>query len=103
MVSTRSSRTPHRDSWRTNRYGSTGATSPPSSFRKIRVVLDLANLVDVPLGVRGDFQHPLPAVDHLSIISKAVPTQVVVGGLDIFDHGGCAVPETSREPRSSPC
>jgi hypothetical protein len=32
-----------------------------------------------------------------------VATQVVVGGLDIFDHGGCAAPETSREPRSSPC
>jgi hypothetical protein len=53
--------------------------------------LDSASLahlgpVDVPLSVRGDFQHPLPAVDHLSVISEAVATQVVVGSLDIFDE-----------------
>ena len=54
---------------------------------KIWIVLDLANLLNVPLGVRGDLQHPLPAIDQLSI-SEAVGPHVVIGGLDVFDHGG---------------
>jgi hypothetical protein len=54
--------------------------------RKVRVVLDFANLLDMPLGMGGDFQHPLPAVNNLSI-SEAVRPHVIMGGLDIFDHG----------------
>src|SRR5215472_18632290 len=55
--------------------------------RKIPVVLDLANLLDVALGVRGDLQHPLPAIDYL-LITEAVGPHVVVGSLDVFDHRG---------------
>ena len=55
--------------------------------RKVWVVLDLANLLDMALGVRRDLQHPLPAIDHLSI-SETVGPHVVIGGLDVFDHGG---------------
>src|SRR5947209_15620951 len=39
------------------------------------------------LGVSGDLQHPLPAIDHLSI-SEAMGPHVVIGGLDVCDHGG---------------
>jgi len=39
---------------------------------KIWIVLDLANLLDVPLGVSGNFQHPLPTIDDLCSVAKAV-------------------------------
>src|SRR5215467_7941788 len=55
--------------------------------RKVRVVLDLANLLDVAFGMRGDFQHPLPAINNLSL-SEAVRPHVIICGLDVFDHGG---------------
>src|SRR5438445_6932173 len=58
-----------------------------SFLREVRVVLDLANLLNMPLRVRGDFQHPLPAIDPLSILAETVGAQVVVGGLDVFGHG----------------
>src|SRR5580704_19740432 len=57
-----------------------------SIFGKVRVGLDLANLLNVSLGMGGDFEHPLPAVDGLSC-SEAMGAQVVVGGFDVFDHG----------------
>src|SRR6185369_811180 len=58
-----------------------------SLLRKGRVVLDFANLLDVALGVGRDLQHPLPAIDDLSI-SEAVGPHVVRGSLDVIDHGG---------------
>src|SRR6516162_5516361 len=61
---------------------------PVSFLWKIRVVLDLANLLDVPLGVSGDFQHPLPTIDDLGSVAKAVGTQIVICRLDVFDHSG---------------
>src|SRR5690349_24764122 len=55
---------------------------------EIRVVFDFANLLDVSLGVRGDFQHPLPTIDDLRTLAKTVATQIVVCRLDVFDHRG---------------
>src|SRR6516225_6534606 len=61
---------------------------PASFLWEIRVVPDLANLLDVSLGVSGDFQHPLPTIDYLRTVAKAVGTQIVVCRLDVFDHSG---------------
>src|SRR5215470_6575355 len=61
---------------------------PASFLWKIWVVLDLANLLYVSLRVSRDFQHPLPAIDDLRAVAKAVGTQIVVCGLDVFDHSG---------------
>ena len=56
-------------------------------LRKVRVCLDFANLLNMALGMSGDFEHPLPAIDRC-LISKAVRAQIVVGGVDVSDHGG---------------
>jgi len=41
----------------------------------------------MPFRMSGDFEHPLPAVDRLSI-SEAVCAQVVSGRFDVLDHSG---------------
>jgi hypothetical protein len=56
-------------------------------LREVWIVLDFTDLLDVALGMRGDFQHPLPAIDDL-FVSEAVRTQVVVRSLDVIDHSG---------------
>src|SRR5215469_2252638 len=61
---------------------------PASFLWKIWVVLDLANLLYVSLRMSGDFQHPLPAIDDLRTVAKAVGAQVVACRLDVFDHSG---------------
>jgi len=42
--------------------------------------------LSVPLGVCGNFQHPLPTIDDLRSAAKAVRTQIVLRGFDVFDH-----------------
>src|SRR5580700_9682730 len=49
-----------------------------STLGKVRVALDLANLLNVPLGVGRDLEHPLPAIDHFTG-AEAMGAQVVVG------------------------
>ncbi len=56
-----------------------------STLWKVRVSFDLANLLNMTLGMSGDFEHPLPTIDRLSR-SEAMSAQIVVGRLDVFDH-----------------
>jgi hypothetical protein len=49
-----------------------------STLGKIRIGFDLANLLNMSLRMRGDFEHPLPAIDRVCG-AKAVGAQVVVG------------------------
>src|SRR6202034_4079330 len=57
----------------------------PSTLWKVRIGFDLANLLNMSLGMRGDFEHPLPTVDRVPC-AEAMGAQVFVGGFDVFDH-----------------
>src|SRR3712207_6114961 len=52
--------------------------------RKLRVCLDLADLQDMPLLVRGNHQGPLVSVTSLPL--HDVPPEVVAGGLHVLQQ-----------------
>src|SRR5215472_19186739 len=56
-------------------------------FGEAGISLDFTNLLNMAVGMSGDFEHPLPAINRF-FSSEAVRAQIVLRRFDVLNHRG---------------